>query len=507
MPRRPSSVWALSPLNCPLMHRPATRCLACALALSLVNTNTGACAQSQVGLTLRPSQPITLYGGEIAISGDLLAVGATGNYTAATAAGAVHTYRWDGATWVITDLLLGRTPTAQTGGEVEIDGNRLAFGARYDDTYGTRAGSVSVYDFDGSSWQPTGLPIAGLAAYDNLGDALSLDGDRLAIASPRRQRAGASGDGAVTVYAYDGASWAPLGQTIFPSHSVGAFGHAVELKGDHLAISTLETNVDRPSTVVLYEYDRGVWNQIGDTLLSPVADARFGAEVQIEGDILVIGSSPSTREAPYSGEVYSYRWDGGAWMPLGPTIGPLDTEHYVGEVFALGDGALAVTNEPRDFEGMSIVQLYKIGSAGWELSGDPIRGRASGDRFGSALDLDGTRLAVGVGRAHFRNELYGEALVFDVTSFVSGVSDRSFAQSLALFPNPTADIVNFSRSEISSTPTYYRVFSPQGGCLLQGRLDFGKSEIVLFGLPPGTYLVTIFDNKDTPLAQGKILKR
>jgi hypothetical protein len=56
------------------------------------------------------------------------------------------------------------------------DGNRMVIGANYDDTPGSNAGSVEVYEYSSGSWTKMGSTINGEAAGDQFGSAVSMNG-------------------------------------------------------------------------------------------------------------------------------------------------------------------------------------------------------------------------------------------------------------------------------------------------------------------------------------------
>ena len=56
------------------------------------------------------------------------------------------------------------------------DGNRMVIGANLDDTPGTTAGSVEVYEYSSGSWTKMGSTINLEAASDQFGYAVSMNG-------------------------------------------------------------------------------------------------------------------------------------------------------------------------------------------------------------------------------------------------------------------------------------------------------------------------------------------
>ncbi|AET84799.1 hypothetical protein FK873_gp001, partial [Micromonas pusilla virus SP1] len=85
------------------------------------------------------------------------------------------------------------------------DGSRLAVGARLNDGTGTDAGHVRVFDLVGGAWTQIGGDLDGAVAGDYFGQsvALSSDGTRLAVGGPLNDSPG-SNAGQVKVFDYDG---------------------------------------------------------------------------------------------------------------------------------------------------------------------------------------------------------------------------------------------------------------------------------------------------------------
>ncbi len=78
------------------------------------------------------SNPV--FGQSVAISGDTIAVGAIGDSTGATGAGAVYIFTKQGAVWAVTTKLMSPIVTAfsQFGDAIALSGDRLIVGARFD---------------------------------------------------------------------------------------------------------------------------------------------------------------------------------------------------------------------------------------------------------------------------------------------------------------------------------------------------------------------------------------
>ncbi|MHC5067532.1 MAG: PKD domain-containing protein, partial [Planctomycetota bacterium] len=209
---------------------------------------------SDIDQELKPG-PGTGYGHALAMDGDWLA-------TSSVADNSVVLYRqqadgswnefqtltctgFDGIT-----LPLGRPDWHCFGDALALDGNRLAVGAQNefgDDTYDYQAnGAVYTFLFNGTSWVPEQrIPNSKPQAEASVNMSLSLNGDQLAVGYPLDNRSGmavGSGTGAVELYSFDASSgqWQP--DLIFKHKGqAGALGHRIIAVGDTLFITNPHT--------------------------------------------------------------------------------------------------------------------------------------------------------------------------------------------------------------------------------------------------------------------------
>ena len=150
------------------------------------------------------------FGWSVAISDDVIIVGAYGDDDNGTDAGSAYVFMYDGLNWVQEAKLLA--PDGVTGDRfgfsVSVSGDTVLVGASWDDLIGTNSGSAYLFNYDGLDWnfQEQLYTLDG-SSYDEFGWAVDIDGTNLLI--------GARGDddyGSATGAAY--AYWIenPAGQ-------------------------------------------------------------------------------------------------------------------------------------------------------------------------------------------------------------------------------------------------------------------------------------------------------
>ncbi|HPE84142.1 MAG TPA: hypothetical protein PLV43_10530, partial [Aequorivita sp.] len=214
-------------------------------------------------------------GGAIAISadGNLMAVGASQADPNGSQSGNVRVFEWDGTQWLQRGQTLGgEAANNKFGYSVSLTptGNRLAVGATGAAAGGyPSAGKVSVFDWNGSSWEIVGSTIDGVYNDINSGWSVSLDGNgnRVAISAPH---AGLSGTqiGEVRIYTFDGSDWSQLGNVIEGENQYDYMGHSIKLSanGERVAIGT-HMNDDFATdagSVDIYEWNGSQWAQMGN---------------------------------------------------------------------------------------------------------------------------------------------------------------------------------------------------------------------------------------------------
>ncbi|MFT7613689.1 MAG: hypothetical protein ACI9J3_002664 [Parvicellaceae bacterium] len=135
-------------------------------------------------------------GGSVSMSsnGNTIAIGAHKNDETGIDAGHVRIYEWSGTAWTQKGADINGEAADDRSGTVSLnsDGNTVAIGAFYNDGAATDAGHVRIYEWNGSVWVQKELDIDGEAADDLSGYSVSMssDGNSLAIGAYLNDGAG-----------------------------------------------------------------------------------------------------------------------------------------------------------------------------------------------------------------------------------------------------------------------------------------------------------------------------
>lgn len=249
---------------------------------------------------LTPADPADdqYFGGAVALSGDRLLVGASGDAARRdgpggyTAEGAAYVFELAGGAWAQTAKLAPPPSMAASGlgWAVALDGGLAVVGGHRD----RGVGAVAVYERGGGGWSPAAVlrPADG-ARFAQFGASLSLSGDRLAV--------GASGDGPAregAVYVYDraGGAWAEAARlTDVGGPAEVGFGHALALDGDRLlvGIPALISQEFR-GAVALFARGADGWARVDRRVSSDATPLdNFGQSVALSGTTAFVGAGVS----------------------------------------------------------------------------------------------------------------------------------------------------------------------------------------------------------------------
>ncbi len=301
------------------------------------------------------------FGRAIAVSGDILAVGAT-NIDNGT--GAVYLFsRLEDGTWGDETKLVARDgfPGDANGRAVAIVDGLVLSGAG---SYHGQTGIVYVFGNTPDGWQQVGtvtpqdqaqgdlfglsmaahahrlavsavgadgrkgvvylfrhgedntwteearLSVENLPSQTNFGAGLALDGDRLLVGAPTVDRA----RGAVFSFTREAGAWVQSGRIDTPdTNRIQIFGVSIGLTGDETWIGAPQTG--RMGTVHAYRWDGTGWTYDRSVTAAEVGTGdQFGGAISIAGDVAAIGMAGDDYG---EGSVIVLERENDSWKPRG----------------------------------------------------------------------------------------------------------------------------------------------------------------------------------------------
>ncbi|KAH8084483.1 hypothetical protein JL720_7981 [Aureococcus anophagefferens] len=298
------------------------------------------------------------FGRSVAVSGDLVVAGAYGNGDAGSSSGSAYVFRTtnDGASWTQTAKLVASDAAAGDffGTSVAVSGDLVVVGAPCNDDAGPYSGSAYVFRTtnDGTTWSETAKLVASDAAEDDeSGFSVAVSGDLVVVGAPCNADAGSySGSAYVFRTTNDGTTWSETAKLVASdaaasdwfgysavsgdSSSSGAvaklvasdaaaydwFGTSVAVSGDLVVVGADgndDAGSDSGSAYVFRTTNDGAsWTQVAKLVASDAAeDDWFGYSVAVSGDLVVVGARYNDDAGSDSGSAYVFRTtnDGVSW--------------------------------------------------------------------------------------------------------------------------------------------------------------------------------------------------
>jgi len=335
------------------------------------------------------------YGASVALSGDTLAVGSTGNDGNP---GAVYLFeRGQGQVDEWGEVAKVSSSDAHRddgfGRAISLFDTTLVVG---DVTDGSRRGAVYLFDRSQSalnSWVETKKIVAGAggAIGDEFGSSVSLHGSLLVVGAPL------NGGQAYLFDRHEGGvdRWGRI-KNFVPGTST-TFGQSVSLQNDTLAVGGARD-------VTLFQRNANGGDQWGEIVKISASDEApgsvFGTSVSLDADTLVVGGSVLVGGGGRQGAAYLFERDQDGANQWGETAKLIDPDEFVGdgfgEVLSLSGDTLAVgsSGSVSGFGKVVIFSRNESGSNRWGRLME-FESEEMFQRFGSSIALRGNTLAVG----------------------------------------------------------------------------------------------------------------
>lgn len=272
------------------------------------------------------------FGTSVAVSGDTVLVGAYWDDDNGFESGSAYVFVRDGVgNWSEQAKLLASDGASADffGGAVALDGDTAVVGAIGNDSVASSAGAGYVFVRDGSGvWsEETKLVAADGAAGDFFAGSVAVDGDTVLVGALRDNDNGAV-SGSVYVYLRETAGgWVQQAKLLAEDGSAhDQFSHSLGLSGNTAivgAIGDADNGVTAGSAYVFLRDGAGVWTQQAKLLASDgIAADVFGRSVDVSGGLAVVGAERDDDKGIDAGSVYLFARDAnGDWLQSSKLVG------------------------------------------------------------------------------------------------------------------------------------------------------------------------------------------
>jgi len=458
---------------------------------------------TQLGQTVEGKVGRDLLGLSVSISADgsIMAVGAPHEIsTTTTYNGYVQVYRQNNGVWTqIGADIEGEAVGDYFGASVSLsaDGSIIAIGAPYNDGNAVGSGHVRIFKNTNDVWTKIGADIDGGLSDDvingvRLGDfsgisvSLSADGSIVAIGAPYNSDGNLNKSGKVRIYQNNNGSWLLIG-SMQGNGEEHFLGQSVSLSADGLtvAIGAYGDNNAYAGIVTVFNFNNGVWTQIGTGIEGEGVDGYFGASLSLSADGSIFAAGGLREGARI------YQNNNGIWTQIGQNLTVTNREGAGVRLNA--DGSRVAVS----FSSIVIQYVYQKSTNQWARVGDFIP-------TGGSLDsnADGSMIVIGSSAASTNGVWSGNAKVYQNTTVLD--TQELSKESIAIYPNPTSGVLNLKLTNNNTAQVF--IYDVIGKVIYKHQflIENNQLQIDMSSFNNGMYFVKI--QEGNKILSTKIMK-
>ena len=370
----------------------------------------------EVKITASDGVEDDLFGGSVAISGDLAVVGAIKEDDAGSYSGSAYIFKRNGDAWIEHAKITASDGTAGDlfGGSVAISGDYVVVGAYMDDDVGRDSGSAYIFKRDGDAWtEQAKITASDGARVHYFGFKVAISGDYVVVGAP--------GNSAY-IFKRDGDAWTEQAKiTASDGETWDSFGFGVAISGEYVVVGVYrDDDVGRDSgSAYIFKRDGDAWTeQAKITASDGAADDYFGRSVAISGEYVVVGAHGNDDAGKYTGSAYIFKRNGDAWAEqakITASDGAAD-DHFGRNVAISGEYVVVGAHGNDDAGSVSgSAYIFKRNETGWtEQDKITASDGAADDNFGISVAISGDLAVVGANGDDDAGSYSGSAYIYDI---------------------------------------------------------------------------------------------
>ena len=260
-----------------------------------VFTRSGTTWSQQQKLVASTRTDYDQFGEAVAINGDTIVVGALFEDSGGSASGTAYVFTRSGTTWSQQQKIVASDAQAsdQFGGNVAITGDTIVVGALYEDAGGSNAGAAYVFTRSGTTWsQQQKLVASDAAAGDRFGSSSSIYGDTIVVGAVNEN----SQAGSAYVFTRSGTTWSQQQKIV--ASDAGAhdwFGIDVDIEENTVVVGAYgdDSGTTQNGEGAAYIFSRSgtTWTQDKKIVSSTRStNAYFGYHVALQDNSIIVGA-------------------------------------------------------------------------------------------------------------------------------------------------------------------------------------------------------------------------
>jgi len=251
-----------------------------------------------------------------------------------------------------------RSGNDQFGSDVAISGNLLLIGAAGVPDGGTRGGQAFLFDAENPDADPIIIRNPGASREDQFGSAVDIDGSYLVVSAP------SNGTSAGEVHLFDTAGNFILSFVDPSPDTQDSFGSDVAIQGNLVVVGARREDGAEINSGEAYLYSFDAANGTSQLLHTfvdpePVQNGFFGFSVAIDGNQVVIGASARDASVDENGRTYVFDATTGDLIQTleDPTPSPFGRDD-MGEAVSIDGNTIAVGAPGDSTLGNDVGQVY-----------------------------------------------------------------------------------------------------------------------------------------------------
>ncbi len=375
------------------------------------------------------------FGFSVSIDSDVAIIGSRYEDQMGNNAGAAYIFQREAAGWVEVEKLTASDGEAEDefGYSVSIRGDFIIVGAKGEDEKGLDAGAAYVFQKNAQGWQE----VKKLTASDGVGGAnfgwsVSINGDSAFVGAYKADTEECGGllgvcDGAVYICHRDSGEWNEAQRiSAGPESSAYSFGKSLSVRGDKMIVGAswgyMSDRLESAGAAYMFHREGTDWIRSQELFAADRGSfTYFGGSVSTSGDYTFVSATGESTAGSDYGSVYVFHKGVVEWEQikrLRPTYDPRGADFgcsvSISGEFAVIGACLLHSEYPPDETG--VVYLLHNGTEGWaSVSSLAAPDGESLDRFGQAIDINGSNVIVG---ARWKDETdidTGAAYIFELS--------------------------------------------------------------------------------------------
>jgi len=434
-------------------------------------------AQQEIKLNTSDGASGDEFGAAVSIWDDVCIAGSALNNDVAFGCGTAYIFRKNGTAWIEEQKLVASDPNLDDnfGVSVDIFDDVAIIGANLDDASGANRGAAYIFRYNGTSWvQEQKLIASDAEDGDQFGTSVAIY-DTIAVIGSYGDDDGGSNTGSVYVYYYDGTGWNPVQKLngTFPAQD-DFFGYTVDIYKDRIAAGAYldDDNGINSGSVYIFSYDGSVWG-IEQKLIPSNGSAgdAFGFSISLKDTLCAIGAYGKNGAAIATGAVYVFKRNGTTWtqqqMLTAPDAGQddwlgfactIDGKTLVGGAFhdddlGLESGAFYIWR----YDGASWIYEFKKSASDGNTT----------DEFGLAVSIYDLDIICGSPKNDDNGSNSGSVYIYPLCTYTPlqeiclSTVNSNFTENLLIWQKPVTTFIDsfyiyrnngFGESRIASLP-------------------------------------------------------